>query len=105
MYNAQEIPPTIMKWVMRNALNEMNAFLCEAGPHEQNSKGWPTDAREIAACCRAVAAAATEPSEKQEWLALADQYGDTTGPAPPYSIQPRRPSTLSPFPSGGTRGV
>jgi hypothetical protein len=93
-----------MKWVMRNALNEMNAFLCEVDSNEHSGEEWPTDAREIAACCRAVAATATEPSDKDEWLALADQYEDTTGPASPYSIQARPSPPPSP-PSGGSWGL
>jgi hypothetical protein len=77
MYNPQEIPQATMQWIMRSALNELNAFLCEGIPYDQNGKEWPADAREIAARCRAVAAAATEPPEKGEWLTLAAQYEDT----------------------------
>ncbi len=78
MYNPQDLPPATMQWLMRQALNELNAFLCEGGPYEQNRKEWPADARGIAARCRTVAAAATELHEKDEWLTLADQYEETS---------------------------
>jgi hypothetical protein len=77
MYNSQDIPPAVMQWVMRQALNELNAYLCEGDPYEQNGKEWPADARGIAARCREVAVAATKLSEKTEWLELANQYEDT----------------------------
>jgi len=77
MLDAQKIPPATMQWVIRQALNELNAFLCEGDPYAQNGQDWPADARAIAVRCRAVAAAATETHEKEEWLELADQYEDT----------------------------
>jgi hypothetical protein len=77
MYNSQDIPPAVMKWVMRQALNELNAYLCEGDPYEKNGKEWPADARGIAARCREVAAAATTLPETMEWLELANQYEDT----------------------------
>jgi hypothetical protein len=77
MYNPQEIPQATLQWIVRNALNELNAFLCEGNPDDRNGKEWATDAREIAARCRAIAASATEHPEKREWLELAAQYEDT----------------------------
>ena len=77
MYSPQEIPQATIQWIMRNALNELNALLCEGNPYDQNGKEWPADARQIAARCRAVAAAATEPFEKGEWLELAAQFEET----------------------------
>jgi hypothetical protein len=77
VYNPQNLSPAIMQWVMRQALNELNAFLCEGDPREQNGEEWPADARAIATRCRAVAAAATKASEEMEWLDLASQYENT----------------------------
>ena len=77
MYKPQEISQATMQWIMRQALNELNAFLCEVNPNEQYGKVWPRDARAIAEGCREVAAAATEPNEKSEWFEIADQYEDT----------------------------
>jgi hypothetical protein len=77
MYNPQDLTPATMQWVMRQALNELNAYLCEVNPYEQNGKEWPADALAIAARCRAVAAAATGLPERTEWLQLAGQYEDS----------------------------
>ena len=77
MYKPQDISPATMQWVMRQALNELNAYLCEVDFYKQNGKEWPADARAIAAQCRTIAASATRTPEKAEWLGLANQYEDT----------------------------
>jgi hypothetical protein len=77
MYDPQDIPQITMQWVMRQALNELNAFLCEGDPYEHNGKEWPADARAIAAQCRTIAASATREPERDEWLGLANQYEGT----------------------------
>jgi len=63
-----------MQWVMAQALNELNAYLCEVDPCEFSGREWPNDARITATLCRSVAAAATEPHECAEWLTLANDY-------------------------------
>ena len=77
MYKPRDLSPATMQWVMRQALNELNAYLCETDIYERNGKEWPADARAIAAQCRAIAACATRAPEKAEWLGLAKQYEDT----------------------------
>jgi hypothetical protein len=66
-----------MQWVLAQALNELNAYLCEGDPYEDNGKEWPMIARSNAAHCRAVAAAAMKRTEKDKWLELANQYEGT----------------------------
>jgi hypothetical protein len=77
MDNPQVLPPATIRWLMVQALNELNAYLCEGDPYEENGAEWPMIARENSAHCRAIAAVATRPTEKREWLELANQYEGT----------------------------
>lgn len=74
MYNAQVLSTSTMQWVMAQALNELNAYLCEGDPYADNGRDWPEIARENAAHCRAIADAAIEPSQKEVWEGTAAQY-------------------------------
>jgi hypothetical protein len=73
----QALSPATIRWLMTQALNELNAYLCEGSPYEENGTEWPMIARENSAHCRAIAAASTRSSEKAEWLEMANQYEGT----------------------------
>jgi hypothetical protein len=77
MENPQALPPATIRWLMAQALNELNAYLCEGDPYGENGTEWPAIARENSAHCRAISGAATSPSEKKEWLEMANQYEGT----------------------------
>jgi hypothetical protein len=77
MENPQVLLPATIRWLMAQALNELNAYLCEGDPYGENGAEWPMIAGENSAHCRAIAAALTKPTEKREWLDLANQYEST----------------------------
>jgi hypothetical protein len=77
MYDPHFIPPETLAWVMENAQNELNAYLCEVDFYKVNGDKWPQMAREQAFLCREIAAAATRPEEKESWLDLAHLYEST----------------------------
>ncbi len=77
MYNPELIPQSILKWVMNQAENELNAYLCEVDPYEVNGKEWPSIARGIASRCRALALAASDDAERTPWTQLAEDYEAT----------------------------
>jgi hypothetical protein len=79
MYDPRLIPPGLLGWVMVNAQNELNAYLCEIDYHKVN-KNWPQAARQQANNCRAIAAAAMREQDRDSWLELADLYEDSAAP-------------------------
>ena len=80
MYDPHFIPPDTLSWVLDNAQNELNAYLCEVDYYEVNGNKWPKIARQQAFNCRLIAAAAARTEDRDSWLELADQYEDTIKP-------------------------
>jgi len=74
MYEPQHIPPKTLTWVMEQAQNELNAYLCEGDPSKELGDSWPSTALAIAARCRVIAGAATRDADRDSWLRLADDY-------------------------------
>lgn len=81
MYDPRSLAPETLIWALDQASNELNAYLCEADPWKELGENWPATARETAVQCRAVAAAATQETERKSWLALAKSYDDAAQPA------------------------
>jgi len=77
MYDAGALSSETLQWVMGNALNELNAYLCEVDIRAISGSAWPQAAREQAMLCRAVASAATNPRAKEEWIDMAKLYEET----------------------------
>jgi|HubBroStandDraft_4_1064222.scaffolds.fasta_scaffold654964_2 hypothetical protein len=77
MYEMHALSPKIIAWVFDEAMNELNAYLCEVDFREMYGSEWPAMARETAADCRAVAETATDAAKRQAWLSLAQDYEET----------------------------
>lgn len=80
MYDPQSIPPDTLTWALGQALNELNAYLCEGDPQKGLGEGWPVTFRETAAQCRSIAAAATLDAERNAWLEIAEDYENAAHP-------------------------
>ena len=74
MYDPSLLPPAALDWVMGQAQNELNAFLCEEGPDGKKFGDWAEMVDATAAQCRIVAASATSPVARESWLTLAQEY-------------------------------
>lgn len=77
MYDLHALSPKVLDWVCNEALNELNAYLCEVDFRRMYGNEWPEMAREAAASCRGVAKAATDVVSKEAWLSIAKEYEDT----------------------------
>lgn len=76
VYDYRDIPPNTLNWLAFQAQNELNAYLCEGSPYEDNGNDWPAIARSVAGQCRIMATAAVRDAERESWLELARQYQD-----------------------------
>ncbi len=77
MYDPKLISPEILSWVLGQAENELNAYLCEVDFRTMYGAEWPKLARDIASRCHAVAATSTDAANRQSWLDLARNYEGT----------------------------
>lgn len=76
MFDPTKMPPNTLRWVLAQAENELNAFLCEVIPGNKEVGNWEEMAKSTAEQCRIIASIASESYENEIWLRLAQHYED-----------------------------
>ena len=77
MYDPKALTPEDLDWALHEAMNELNAYLCEVDFHRMYGDGWSGMAHATASRCRSIAHAATDEVSRQAWIALGNQYEGT----------------------------